>query len=157
MNEQPMNEQPAPAGRGEAGEQPMRLLVLTAEPISAELLRSVVGELPADAELLVVAPATTHSPLRFWVSDVDEAIAHAERVQVETVERLEEAGIDVAGAVGESDPLQAIQDALATFPADRVALVAHPAGERDYREDGTLAAAVRERFGLPVDVGTVSR
>lgn len=135
----------------------MRLLVTTAEPISAELLRSVAGDLPEDAEVLVVAPATTHSPLRFWVSDVDAAIAHAERVQQETVERLEEAGVDASGTVGESEPLQAIEDALVTFAADRVVVIEHEGGERDYREDGGLAAAVRERFGLPVDVGTVSR
>jgi hypothetical protein len=135
----------------------MRLLVTTAEPISAELLRSVAGDLPEDAEVLVVAPATTHSPLRFWVSDVDAAIAHAEQVQQETVERLEEAGVDAAGAVGDSEPLQAIGDALVTFAADRVVVIEHEGGERDYREDGRLAAAVRERFGLPVDVGTVSR
>lgn len=135
----------------------MRLLVTTAEPISAELLRSVAGDLPEDAEVLVVAPATTHSPLRFWVSDVDAAIAHAEEVQAETVERLEQDGIDAAGTVGESDPLQAIADALATFPADRIVVIAHEQDARDYREDGDVVVAVRERFGLPVDVGTVSR
>jgi len=135
----------------------MRLLALTAEPISAELLRSVAGELPHDAEVLVVAPATTGSSLRFWASDVDEAIARAEATQAETVERLEEGGIDAAGAVGESDPLLAAQDALATFPADRIVVFEHDAAERDYREDGGLAAALRERFGLPVEVGTIAR
>jgi hypothetical protein len=135
----------------------MRLLALTAEPISAELLRSVVGDLPDDAEVLVVAPATTSSPLRFWVSDVDGAIARAEEAQVESVERLEEGGIDATGEVGESDPLLAVQDALASFPADRIVLFEHEATERHYREDGGLAAVVRERFGVPVDVGTVSR
>ena len=135
----------------------MRLLVTTAEPISAELLRSVVGELSDDAEVLVVSPATTRSGLRFWVSDVDEAIAHAEQVQAETVERLEEAGIDASGEVGESEPLVAIEDALRTFEADRVVVIEHDEQERDYREDDDLAARVRERFGLPVDVGSVSR
>jgi nucleotide-binding universal stress UspA family protein len=135
----------------------MRLLVSTAEPITAELLRSVVGDLPPDAEVLVIAPATTRSSLRFWVSDVDEAIAHAEQVQAETVERLAETGVDVSGEVGDSEPLQAIEDALATFPADRVVVIEHQRGERDYREDGSLAAQARERFGLPVDVGTVTR
>lgn len=135
----------------------MRILVSTAEPISAELLRNVTGGLPPDAEVLVVAPATTHSPLRFWVSDVDEAIAHAEQVQTETVERLQEEGIDAAGAVGESEPLQAIEDALVAFPADRIVLIEHAAGERDYREDDDLAAQARERFGLPVDLATVSQ
>lgn len=134
----------------------MRLLVTTAEPISVELLRSVTGELPRDAEVLVVAPASTHSPLRFWVSDVDEAIAHAEEVQSETVERLQEEGVEAVGTVGDSEPLMAIEDALQTFPADRVIVIQHEADEQDYRESG-LADEVRERFGVPVDVGTVSR
>jgi hypothetical protein len=135
----------------------MRLLVSTAEPISPQLLRSVTGELPDDAEVLVVSPATTHSPLRFWVSDVDEAIEHADAVQAESVERLEEAGLDAAGAVGDSEPLQAIEDALATFPADRVVVVEHAPGERDYREDGELVVELRERLAVPVDVATVER
>ncbi|MBB4662355.1 hypothetical protein [Conexibacter arvalis] len=134
----------------------MRLLVLVEEAISAELLRSVTSDLAPDAEVLVVAPATTRSPLRFWVSDVDRAIEHAERTEVETVERLTEAGIDASGEVGDSEPLVAVQDALATFPADRIVIVGHPEGRRDYREDGGLAAEVRERFGIPVDVGTVA-
>lgn len=97
----------------------MRLLVSTAEPISPELLESVTGGLPGDAEVLVIAPASTRSPLRFWVSDVDEAIAHAEQVQAETVERLAEAGVEAAGEAGDSEPPQALEDALATFDADR--------------------------------------
>ena len=135
----------------------MRLLVLTSEPISAELLRSVTGDLPPDGEVLVVAPATTGSKLRFWVSDVDDAIAKAEVAQVESVERLEEGGIDAAGEVGESEPLLAVEDALRTFAADRVVVFTHTAGERDYREDGGLPAEIRERFGIPVDVGTITR
>jgi hypothetical protein len=135
----------------------MRLLVLTAEPISADLLRSVAGELSPDAEVLVVAPATTGSKLRFWVSDVDDAIAKAEAAQTESVERLEEAGIDAAGEVGESDPLLAVEDALRTFPADRVVVFTHAPGERDYREDGGLVGEIRRRFGVPVDAGTITR
>jgi hypothetical protein len=135
----------------------MRLLISTAEPVTAELLRDAVGGLPDDAEVLVVAPATTHSPLRFWVSDVDAAIADAERVQAKSVEHLEAAGIDASGDVGDSEPLQAIEDALATFPADRIVLVEHRRGERDYREDGDLAAKARERFGLPVELATAAR
>jgi hypothetical protein len=134
----------------------MRLLVSTAEPISAELLERVAGDLPDDTEVLVVSPATTGSKLRFWTSDVDDAIAHAEETQVETVERLEEAGVDAAGEVGDSDPLVAIEDALRTFRADRIVLVAHERGDEDYREDG-LAAELRERFGIPVSVGTIER
>ena len=73
------------------------------------------------------------------------------------MERLEEGGIDATGEVGDSEPLVAIEDALRTFPADRIVVIEHERGERDYREDGELADAARARFGLPVAVGIVTR
>ena len=68
----------------------MKLLVLTAEPISADILREAAGDEADDAEVMVVSPALTGSPLRFWVSDADDAIAHAGETAEETVERLDE-------------------------------------------------------------------
>jgi len=134
----------------------VRVLVLTSEPITAELLRDAVGTEVADnAEVLVVAPALHWSGLRFWMSDADEAIAKAEDVQVETVERLEEEGVDAAGDTGESEPLLAIQDALATFAADRIVVVSHPESERAFAEEDVDAA--RARFDVPVDYWTVTR
>lgn len=47
--------------------------------------------------------------------------------------------------------------ALRTFPADRIVVFTHEPGERDYREDGGLPAEIRERFGIPVDAGTITR
>jgi hypothetical protein len=126
----------------------MKLLVLTPEPIDADMLRSVLGEDAEGAEVLVVSPATNQSKLAFWVSDPDEAIAEAEAAQEETVERLEEAGIDAAGDTGESEPALALQDALATFAADRIVIFSHPDGDLDYREDEGLADA-EARFGVP--------
>jgi hypothetical protein len=134
----------------------VRLLVLTPEPIDAGFLRRVLGEEVEGAEVLVVSPATNRSKLAFWVSDSDEAIQEAERAQQETVERLDEAGIDAAGDTGESEPAVALQDALATFPADRILIVSHPEGDRDYREDAGLADA-EQRFGVPVSHAVISR
>ena len=134
----------------------MKLLVLTPEPIDADMLRSVLGEEAEGAEVLVVSPATNQSKLAFWVSDTDEAIAEAETAQEETVERLEEAGIDAAGDTGESEPALALQDALATFAADRIVIFSHPEGDRDYREDEGLADA-EARFGIPVTHATIGR
>jgi hypothetical protein len=88
------------------------------------------------------------------VSDPDEAIAEAEAAQEETVERLEEEGIDAAGDTGESEPAVAIEDALATFPADRIVVFSHP--DLDYREDEGLADA-EERFGVPVTHAQIGR
>ena len=134
----------------------MKLLLLTAEPVSADVVREAVGDDADDSEVLVVSPALTDSPLRFWTSDADEAIAHARESADETVERLDEAGIDVAGDTGESDPLQALEDALQTFPADRIVVVTHLEGERDYLEDGFVEEAER-RFGVPVAHREVTR
>jgi hypothetical protein len=133
----------------------VKLLVVTPEPIDANLLRSTLGDEVEGAEVLVVSPATNESPLAFWVSDSDEAIHEAEVAQEETVERLEEEGIDAAGDTGESEPAVAIQDALATFPADRIVIFSH-AGEKDYREESGLEDA-EERFGIPVTHAEISR
>ena len=133
----------------------MKLLVVTPEPVDAALLRSTLGEDVEDAEVLVISPATHQSKLAFWMSDADEAIHEAEVAQEETVERLEEAGVDAAGDTGESEPAVAIQDALATFPADRIVIFRH-AGEKDYLEDEGLADA-EERFGVPVRFAEISR
>jgi hypothetical protein len=134
----------------------MKLLVLTAEPVSADVVREAVGDEASDAEVMVVSPALTGSPLRFWMSDADEAIEHARETAEETAERLDEAGIDAAGDTGESDPLLALEDALQTFAADRAVVFTHPEGERDYLEDDFVEEAER-RLGVPVVHREVTR
>lgn len=129
----------------------MRLLVLTSEAVNADALREAIGSSEAEeAEVLVVSPALATSPIRFWASDVDAAIERAESVQEETVERLDEEGIDAAGDTGESDPLLAVQDALQAFDADRIVIFTHPGDDSGYREED-FAAEVKRRFQLPVD------
>jgi hypothetical protein len=134
----------------------VKLLVLTPEPVDADVLRSVLGEEVEGAEVLVVSPATNQSKVAFWVSDSDEAIEEAEGAQEETVERLEEEGVDAAGDTGESEPAVAIQDALATFDADHIVVFSHPEGDRDYREDEGLADP-EARFGVPLTHALISR
>src|SRR2546429_8868618 len=126
----------------------MRVLVLTSEPVNAELLRGALGDDAGDAEVLVVSPALQDSGLRFWMSDADEAIARAEQVQEETVERLDEEGIDAAGDTGEADPLLALQDALQTYPADEIVLCVHSESGRNWQGEGGGDEA-RERLGQP--------
>lgn len=132
----------------------MRLLVVTPEPVDANMLRKTLGDEVEGAEVQVISPATNRSKVAFWVSDPDEAIAEADTAQEETVERLEEEGIDAAGDTGESEPAVAIQDALATFPADRIVIFSHE--DLDYREDAGLADA-EKRFGVPVTHALIGR
>jgi nucleotide-binding universal stress UspA family protein len=135
----------------------MKLLVVTMAPISGDELRAALPDAvdPSDAEVMVVAPALQPSPLKFWLSDADEAIARAREVGAQSREQLSEAGVDASADTGEADPIEAIQDALITFPADRIVLFTHDESERAYRED-VDPAEVQERFGLPVDRATVS-
>ncbi|MEA2450497.1 MAG: hypothetical protein QOG63_2429 [Thermoleophilaceae bacterium] len=128
---------------------PKKILALVSEPISADALRSAVGPDEADdAEVLVVAPAL-NSRKRFFLGDPDPAIERAETVQEETVERLDEEGIDAAGGTGEADPMLALQDALATFEADEVVLFTHAGGEQNWLEEGLLEEA-KGRLDVPV-------
>lgn len=126
-----------------------KILALISEPISGEALKSAVGrETAEEAEVLVIAPAL-NSRLRFFMGDADDAIERAEAVQEETVERLDEEGIDAAGDTGESDPLLAIQDTLATYPAEEIVLFTHRGGKRNWLEEGLVDEA-KERFDVPV-------
>jgi hypothetical protein len=127
----------------------MKLLVVTPEPVDAPLLRKTLGDDVRGAEVLVVSPATNESKVAFWVSDADEAIEEASSAESETVSALRHSGVEAAGDVGDSEPATAIDDALATFKADRIVIFSRPEGERDYREDETLAEG-ESRWGVPV-------
>jgi hypothetical protein len=135
----------------------MKLLVLASEPITAEALRSALPDSvdPTDSEVMVVAPAVQERGLRFWMSDADDAIAEADKVRRESVDRLGQEGIPASGDTGESDPMLAIQDALTTFDADRIVVFAHQESDEGYRED-IDPAEIEERFGRPVDRATAS-
>lgn len=130
----------------------MKVLVVTSEPVSADELRSGLGR-EADlekSEVMVIAPALQRSPFKFWMSDADEAIGRAEWVGRESRERLESEGVAARADTGEADPIKAVQDALQTFPADRIVVFIHPEGEQLYRED-VDPQRLEIEFGLPVD------
>jgi hypothetical protein len=134
----------------------MRVLVVTSEPVSADKLREVLpGDAdPSEVEVMVVAPALQRSALKFWFADVDDAIAEAQKTERETVQQLRREGVQAQGDTGESDPEQAIQDALQTFPADEILVFTHPEGEEHYRED-IDTDVLEQRFKLPVRRATV--
>jgi hypothetical protein len=98
---------------------------------------------------MVVAPALHRSALRFLLSDADEAIRRAELVQRETVEGLEDAGLDARGDTGEGDPVKAVEDVLVTFPAQRILIFTRPSSEERY-DEGINADALQQQVGLPV-------
>ena len=99
----------------------MRILVLARDKVDAARVRSALpGDDIADAEVLVVAPAEQESKLRFWMSDADDAIADAQERADATASGLDAEGAHTRTETGEADPVLAVRDALATFPADRI-------------------------------------
>lgn len=128
----------SPARRRSGTEETSVLLIALDTPIPMEL---------SNAEVLVVAPAL-NSWLRHWVSDEDAARTRAEERVAAWLDRFERSGVHAQGRVGDADPLQAIADALPTFPADEIVIAGQ--SERSTRLSDELVARARRRFDLPV-------
>jgi hypothetical protein len=102
----------------------------------------------APTAVLIVAPAL-NSRLRHWLSDVDDALARAhERLEL-AITALRRRGVVARGEIGDADPLLAIEDALARFPADEIVIATLPAGRSNWIERGLVEKATA-RFGLPI-------
>jgi hypothetical protein len=120
----------------------------------AELCRAVQRSLAGrPGEVLVLAPVLA-SPLHF-LTDAEEGEREDARTRLtETVLGLERLGIESHGMVGGDDPLQAIGDALASFPASEILLVA-----RDRRSwlERDLERKARDAFGVQVSTVTLDQ
>jgi hypothetical protein len=127
-----------------------RVLVVANETVGGRPLREELERRARrpGTEVLVVAPAL-NSPVRHWASDSDDARAAADERLRTSIARLADMGLVVRGEVGDSEPLQAIEDALRTFGADEVVISTHPEGRSHWLEQDLIAQA-RERFALPI-------
>jgi hypothetical protein len=127
------------------------ILVVATEPIEDPATGKALAEIAAsgvaatgsegDAELLVLAPAV-NTAVAHWLSDVRRARFDAQRRLALSIGTLAAAGLDARGAVGDSDVVQALEDALRTFPAQEVVFVT---GDADPGID-----EVRRRLDRPV-------
>src|SRR6266571_1733383 len=70
-------------------------------------------------QVLVLAPAL-NTPVAHWLSDLRKARLDAQRRLAVSLGTLAAAGVDARGQVGDSDPVQAVEDSLRTFPAQEV-------------------------------------
>lgn len=127
---------------------PRRVLVVTtADSPTADVESVVRAHAGDDAEVHVVAPASKISWLDRLTNAEDDARADAE----ERAEAASQAapGDDVHAHVGDVDPLQAIEDALRSFPADEIVVLAAPDEQATWLEVG-LGEKARARFSTPV-------
>ena len=117
-----------------------RLLVLadTTAPVP-ELCDTIAAQLAGrDAEVLVVAPVLP-SPSHYVAVDEAGARADAEARLARVVAGLRAAGLSASGRIGTDEPVQALGDALADFPAAEVLIVT--AGDGVWLERGLFERA----------------
>jgi hypothetical protein len=128
-----------------------RALVVVDEGVSGrDLIRSLTERLGGGVEeVFVVAPALPESRLDLMMGAVDEAVPPARERLDETLASLREAGFTANGEVGDSDPIQAMNDEVVKFAPDQIILVAHNEEEGSPVEKGLLEQAERD-FELPV-------
>jgi hypothetical protein len=134
----------------QAGDGRERLLLVLAEESDAEEVASAASGLAEDGEadeVLVLAPLRQRF-LDRWACDTDRARAQAQDRLVFTLATLAKAGVEARARVGDEDAVQAVEDAVGSYPATRVALVS---GDGLAPADGAEAAAaeLRERLTVP--------
>jgi hypothetical protein len=131
-----------------------RVLVVVDEVVASadDLAPEVEAVITQATELFVVAPAL-NSRLRSLVSDIDDAQHRADERLDQVISFLRHEGCQAEPhvAVGDEDPLQAIDDALAQFSADSVVVALHAQHAENWREHH-LADRLRERLELPTTV-----
>lgn len=137
----------APPHVGSAADR--RVLIVANDTLGEDALLGEVDRLAAapHTHVLLLAPAVI-SPAARLAGAVDGLLDQA-RTRISTaLERVGREGV-VTGEISESEPLEAIEDAFATFAPDEVVV-----STRWERTDGGLepglAGLVRERFAVPV-------
>jgi nucleotide-binding universal stress UspA family protein len=127
-----------------------RILVVANETLRGKALRDEIAHRASGrkTEVRTVCPAL-NTKIKYWVSDEDEARQQAQERLDSVLAELARAGIEAQGDIGDSDPVQAIEDALRLFPADEVIVSTHPYGRSNWLEQDVVGRA-RERFPLPI-------
>jgi hypothetical protein len=136
-----------------------RVLIIASEAVAdrpAGVPEAVRRQVLEAEDVRVVAPTLT-GRLRSWTSDIDAAARSADERRRAIVESIQTTGQRASkGSVGDEDPLQAIADALAVFPADALILAVRTPDTQNRRER-RLGERARARFNLPVTEMLIDR
>ena len=123
-----------------------RVLVVVTDPVEESTLEKMLRDHvdPGADVRLVSSPALSF--LQWVTNDEDDARAEAEELAADGGRGLDRPG-RVELELGDSDPVQAVKDALQTFPADEILLVSP--------SDGGIARSELDAFGVPVHALTI--
>jgi hypothetical protein len=131
-------------------EAPHRLLVMTSEPVSAEQVLTAAASCNGASATPDSLGVMVVSPEGFGMPEVTNDEGHyrsALRAEDETVASLRRRSVKAAGHVGDHNGAQALEDALALFPAEHVLVFAHP-----HDADAYAHAVKRAHVQVPVDI-----
>ncbi len=121
------------------------VLVVSTVENSDEALRDHVG---AADRIKVVVPVVRQGLLD-WLANDQKAFGRAEQVAARTADNL--AGETEDAVAGESNIALAIRDALATFPADQILVVARPEEQQGLIESiANSSTPERSVEGVPI-------
>lgn len=137
-----------PIEAGDPADGVHRVLLAMTVPIgdpatTEEVVRAAEARGDRPTEVLALAPTRPHL-LDRWAGDVGESQAEARHTLDVTVASLHQAQVETQAQIGDSDIVQAIEDALRAFPADEVILATGPAEED--RAGSTAARRLEERL-----------
>ena len=123
-----------------------RVLVIVTDPVAPAALRKAVRDhVDPEAEVRLVSSPSL-SFVEWMTNDEDDARTEAEELAVEGGRALDQPE-PVEVELGDADPVQAVEDALQTFPADEI-LVVSPTDDR-------MTQPELDSFGVPVHVLTI--
>jgi hypothetical protein len=122
------------------------LVVATDELAGPELIEEFRARLggAGPVEVMVIAPAVEKTVFHHALGDVDAAAMEAGRRLETSLDELRRAGIPALGEIGDSDPIIAAEDALRTFLADEVLIVAHADDQARWFENGLFKRAKQD-------------
>jgi len=127
-----------------------QLLVVANQTATSETLITELQRRQRMGRVVVhlVVPALT-TRIRHWLSDIDEATSAAQ-ARVETaLEVMRHAGIRLTGEAGDGDPISALADAYAKFPADEILISTLPV-ERSHWLERDIIGRAEARFPVPI-------
>ena len=130
-----------------------RRLLVVADPLCSEtvLCDEIQARLEGAVAVHLVVPVRV-SRLHYVTDDESEERRDAEESLLISVRLLQQRGVSVTGSVGGDDPLEAMTDALAWFPATRVLLAVPPDRDAYWLERGLLA---KERALTTIEVAQI--
>ncbi len=125
-----------------------RVLVIPTSQVKADEVGAIVGDrFGADAEVHVVAPASGLSRLDWLTNAEDDARADAAKRAAAVADAVPTEQVDAH--FGDTDPIQAIDDAVQLFHPDQIVIVTASDEDVSWLEIG-LSETARSRFKVPV-------